>query len=185
MDVNELNCCGWFTSGRVVSIRVGFSWPSLVQVRASRFWMQLHFSQRRPDGSQRTQDVRVSWTHCRFGGYRPWLHCLCGRRVGRLYDSGICFGCRDCFDLIYESQRKSTKGRRHFQACKRRMLLGGEALLSAPFPPRPKGMRSKTYLGQRRRIEKLEVGLQEHRRFKFRKPNYAALAYYLPPDVYK
>jgi hypothetical protein len=87
--------------------------------------------------------------------------------------------------LIYECQRKSTKGRRHFQACKRRMLLGGEALLSAPFPNRRKGMHNKSYLRQRRRIEKLEVGLQEDRRFKFRKPNYKALAYYLPHDIYK
>ena len=180
MDANELNRSGVFNRTPVILPYAGFRWPGLAKVRVDLFRLQLIYPQYRPDVSPRVQEVRVSWTRCHFGGMRPWLHCLCGRRVGKLYDSGFCFGCRQCFGLIYECQRKSTKGRRHFEACKRRMLLGGEALLSAPLANRTKGMHNKTYLRLRRRIEMLEIGLQENRRFKFRKPNYAALAYYLP-----
>ena len=79
---------------------------------------------------------------------------------------------------MYASQCKSTKGRRHFEACKLRLRLGGVASIAAPFPERPRGMHKKTYARLRARIEKLEDGLSS--RFKSKPAYYPNLVYYLP-----
>jgi len=51
-------------------------------------------------------------TPCHFGGERWWFICpcsvngrYCGRRVGVLYWVGKYFGCRHCYNLVYESSR--------------------------------------------------------------------------------
>jgi hypothetical protein len=40
------------------------------------------------------QQIPVSWTQCNYGGSRPWLHCLCGRRVARLFKGLGGYYCR-------------------------------------------------------------------------------------------
>jgi hypothetical protein len=68
--------------------------------------------------------------------------------------------CRPCVgNPIYASQGKSTQARRHFEACKLRLRLGGIASLAAPFPERPRGMRRRTYARFRRRADALESWL--------------------------
>jgi hypothetical protein len=74
-------------------------------------------------------------------------------------------------------QGKSTKGRRHFEACKLRLRLGGVASIAAPFPERPRGVHRKTYARLRRRAEALESGLSA--RFKSKPADYPNLIYYL------
>ena len=76
---------------------------------------------------------------------------------------------------IYASQSKSTQGRRHFEACKLRLLLGGIASLAAPFPKRPRGMHRKTYSRLRLRAEALELNLSP--RLKNKEPDYPNLVY--------
>lgn len=52
-------------------------------------------------------DVPIDWTECTFGGARPWFRCPeCDTRRGKLYkhSGGDRFLCRECLDLIYESQ---------------------------------------------------------------------------------
>ena len=178
MDVNELNRSGVFTRGPVILPYAGFRWPGLAKVRVDLFRLQLIYPQYRPDVSPRVQEVRVSWTRCHFGGMRPWLHCLCGRRVGKLYDSGFCFGCRQCCNLRYASQRRGAKSRRYLQALKLRLRLrlNGIASLAEPFPKRPRRMHRKTYEHLRHRAEKLERDLRHNRRFLLRKTDYSVLA---------
>lgn len=61
--------------------------------------------------------VKLVWTACHFGGRRWWFICPlvmnghpCHRRVGVLYlASGKYFGCRHCYNLIYESCKESHK----------------------------------------------------------------------------
>jgi hypothetical protein len=68
--------------------------------------------------------------------------------------------------------------RRHFQACKLRLRLGGSASLTAPFPARPPGMHRQTYARLRRRAEKLESRLSA--RLRSKAPDYPSLVYYFP-----
>jgi hypothetical protein len=126
------------------------------------------------------QQIRVSWTRCYYGGSRPWLHCpYCERRVAKLFRGLGGYFCRPCIgNPIYASQGKSTKGRRHFEACKLRLRLGGIASIGAPFPERPRGMHKKIYARLRRRIEKLECDLSAY--FKAKPTDYPALVYYFP-----
>jgi hypothetical protein len=54
------------------------------------------------------QTVSLSWTHCNYGGRRPWFICgNCGRRVAVIYGVGKYFACRHCYDLTYRSCQES------------------------------------------------------------------------------
>ena len=55
---------------------------------------------------------------CRFGGVRHWFLCpavndgvYCGNRVTKLFlpPGGSVFGCRECYDLTYQSCQESHK----------------------------------------------------------------------------
>lgn len=91
--------------------------------------------------------VPLAWTPCHFGGQRPWFVCPgagCGRRAAVLY-GGRLFLCRRCHDLAYESTRQSPGDRALRKAQRIRQRLGGSANMLEPFPPKPKGMRWRTY----------------------------------------
>jgi len=84
-------------------------------MRVARYLIILEFYNRTVP-----QNIRVSWTACRFGGARPWFHCpYCDRRVAILYWNFAAYFCRHCVgNPLYASQTKSAAGRRH---------LGGRA----------------------------------------------------------
>jgi hypothetical protein len=148
-------------------------WPAIEKIHACRWCIRLQLN-----NGMVEQDIPVSWTGCHFGGSRPWLHCLCGRRVARLFKGLGGYYCRPCVgNPIYASQGKSTQNRRHFEACKLRLRLNGNASLAEPFPTRPRGMHRSTYARLRRRGEALEAGLSA--RFKTKPPDYPNLIYYL------
>ena len=89
---------------------------------------------------------------CRYGGMRPWFVCRCGRRCAKLYHDGDRgFRCRQCLNLVYESQRLNTALRAMALAQKLRMRLGGNGDLRELFPERPKRLRRATYERLRRR----------------------------------
>jgi hypothetical protein len=79
-------------------------------------------------GADAEQHVGITWTACRFGGFRPWFECPdCGRRVVKLYREYRSVGefsewrlgrafCRHCLRLVYRSQRESPRGRRLLRA---------------------------------------------------------------------
>jgi hypothetical protein len=63
-------------------------------------------------------EIALERTACRLGGFRYWFVCpvvkdeiYCGNRVGKLYlpPGGKFFGCRQCYDLTYESCQRSHK----------------------------------------------------------------------------
>ncbi len=95
------------------------------------------------------EPVPLSWTACNFGGVRPWFVCPgagCGRRVALLYGPGRYFLCRQCYELVYESQRENGMYRALHKAQAIRERLGGSANMTEPFPERPKGMHLDTYM---------------------------------------
>src|SRR6476646_3591845 len=95
-------------------------WPAVRKMRAARYRVLIELvNQVVP------QQVHVSWTKCNYGGARPWLHCLCGRRVARLFKGFGGYYCRPCCgNPVYESQTRNKKARAHLQAYRTRQLLG-------------------------------------------------------------
>lgn len=51
--------------------------------------------------------LKLDFTPCHFGGNRSWVLCPmpdCGRRVQSLFIKGDEIGCRQCHQLLYETQ---------------------------------------------------------------------------------
>jgi hypothetical protein len=96
--------------------------------------------------------VPLTWTDCHFDGRRPWFCCsvrtngrYCGRRVAVLFGDGELFGCRNCYQLAYESQQENPFLRSIQRSEKIRMLLGGPPNPFGPLPKKPVGMWRRTY----------------------------------------
>jgi len=182
-DYDYIDALWLYRRGLLADTWVSFvpmlGWPKVSKFRVSRYLVLVEWRDR-----PSPQQIRVSWTRPHLGGARPWIHCPCGRRVVRLFKGLAGYYCRHCFDNPrYASQRKSTAGRRHFEACKLRLLLGGVASPTAPFPHRPRGMHERTYVRMRRRIEELEARISPRMRAK--PTDYPNLVYYLPPQTSK
>ena len=89
--------------------------------------------------------VPIVETQTNFGGWRRWFACLSCQRRCRILYGGIYFRCRRCYQLKYESQYESGYSRAASQAHALRKRLGQTGSLDNLFPPKPKGMHSKTY----------------------------------------
>jgi hypothetical protein len=176
LDVRELHRADLFRH-RELAIRLSLRWPGIVQMRTSPHLIQIELRNQLVP-----QIIRISWTRCHYGGFRPWLHCpYCDGRAAKLLRGLAGYGCRRCVgNPVYATQRKSTDSRRHFQACKLRLRLGGVASLTAPFPERPSGMHRRTYLRLRHHGEQLEAGLSE--RLRNKPADYANLGHYCRLD---
>jgi hypothetical protein len=151
LDVRRWQRDGFLTPGRA------FSWQwtrngeavASIQVRSESDRVVLSYRQRSSGDEWKDENypVRLDWSPCTYGGQRAWFLCPaagCGRRVAILYGGGI-FACRHCYRLAYPSQRESADDRALRQAQNIRKRLGGTANMMEPFPPKPKGMRWRTY----------------------------------------
>ena len=97
-------------------------------------------------------------TPCNYGGDRVWFRCpKCVRRSVVLYQADAGYACRRCLGLAYRSQHEAPGNRMTLRAQRIRRRLGGTSDLSLPFPPRPPGMWSATYLRLRTHSEALVV----------------------------
>ena len=172
LDVRELKKFGLLQDQRM--ILQGLRWPALSRIVGSRYWLELDF------GRDTMQRVRVSWTQCYLGGWRPWLHCpYCDKRVAKLLNGLGGYYCRACIgNPLYACQARSSHGRRHFGICKIRLQLNGYASLLEPFPERPRGMHRKRYERMKARALSLEMDLPPELRGKT--VDYRNLVYYAP-----
>jgi hypothetical protein len=151
IEVCDLNKVGALEGGWV-TIRTGIRWPAIRKMRAARYCILLELH-----NQVAPQQIPVSWTNCNYGGARPWLHCLCGRRVARLFKGFGGYHCRQCCgNAVYESQRRNKKARSYLQAYRTRQKIGGSRPAVDPLPERPYGMKRKTYARLCDRIERLE-----------------------------
>jgi hypothetical protein len=110
----------------------------------------------------RRQRVPIVTTVCNYGGSRPWFRCLCGRRVGVLFDGVSAFVCRQCLGLGYACQQQAPRYRPMLRAQSIRRRLGGDGSLMDPFPERPRYMHRKTYEKLRRKgiaVEKRAISV--------------------------
>ena len=159
IDVRDLQRDGTFRDTWVTrwpSLR----WPAIVRMRAARHLIQLQLR-----NQVVSQQIRVSWTRCNYGGVRPWLHCPhCNRRVAILLKGMGGYFCRACVgNPIYESQRRSNKARAYLQAYRLRQRLDGSRPVLDPVPNRPYRMKRKTYRRICAHIERLERPLVRSR----------------------
>ena len=139
IDVRWLKREGMLRRGR--SSRVGFTRNGQESgsciVKAMDDAVEIHH------GGERTF-VRLVQTPVHLCGERPWFSCpRCFRQAAILY--GPRFACRECKRMAYPSQRECSRYRPVRQAQRIRMELGGTANITAPFPPKPKGMHWVTY----------------------------------------
>jgi len=174
IDVREIHRAGLLAGGWV-TLQPSLRWPSIVTMRAARYRVVVELRNQAVP-----QSIRVSWTRCHFGGDRPWLHCPhCDRRVARLFKGFGGYCCRTCCGSpIYESQRRSAKARAYLQAYKLRQRLDGSRPVVDALPPRPPGMRQKTYARMCARVARLEKPLIGSRVLRYASRWIAPLAYY-------
>lgn len=99
----------------------------------------------------RRQRVPIVTTACNYGGSRQWFRCVCGRRVGVLFDGIGAFVCRQCLELGYACQQQAPRYRPMLRAQSIRRRLGGSGSLMESFPGRPRYMHRKTYEKLRRK----------------------------------
>ena len=95
-----------------------------------------------------------------FGGHRWWFNCpLEATRCGIVYlpPGQTCFASRRAYGLVYASQYESPEIRAIRRADKIRERLGGQSLMSAPFPPKPPRMWTRTYERARERCAEAEL----------------------------
>jgi hypothetical protein len=179
LDVRALRRKGFFDDGWV-TIGPSLKWPRIARLRIARYLILLYIR-----GRSDPQRIRVSWTNVHLGGNRPWMHCpYCETRVARLYAGLGGYFCRACVgNPPYASQQLSAQGRAHYQACKLRLLLDGQAQLSTPFPERPPRMHQRTY--QRLRREGLDLEARLSKRMRRRFPDYASLVAYTDREIEK
>jgi hypothetical protein len=155
-------------------------WNTLRWTRSGEPWaeVELRLELRANDGTawlrydiehltQKTgpQNYAVSMvaTPCRFGGQRWWWICPeTHKRVANLYlpNGGDRFLSRSAYRLSYASQRQAPTGRMHDRSRKLYVRLGADYRgLSWEWPPKPKGMHTRTYEGICARLEAEANGL--------------------------
>lgn len=151
INVNDLNRLGAFARLMEYPFLGLRTSPDLIEYRGPKWSVD------RPP-----QEIPIQWTRCTSGGARPWLTCLCGRRVGKLYRGNGFLGCRHCAEAIYESQKKSPKGRLYIKAIRlrRRLANYGHPGTDA-IPPRPSGMQRRIYARLKARLQIIEFKLIE------------------------
>ena len=111
----------------------GISWTnrngeetSSIGITVSTFeadsFVRFHYAvTKRSTGEETEYDykVQLATTPCHFGGIRYWFTCplsvngvYCGRRVAKLYcaPGRNYYGCRQCYDLSYESRNETRSG---------------------------------------------------------------------------
>jgi hypothetical protein len=103
LDVRELQRAG-LLSDDWVTLRPSLRWPRIATMRLARYRILLELT-----NQSVPQGIRVSWTRCHFGGFRPWLHCPhCERRVARLFKGFAGYFCRACHLRELAAEQEGT-----------------------------------------------------------------------------
>jgi hypothetical protein len=90
LDATHLKRAGAFRDGRVMSDPS--QWPEIERMWTGRYFLRLELR-----NQVTRQHIQISWTHCHYGGWRPWLHCpFCNRRVLKLFRGMGGYFCRPC-----------------------------------------------------------------------------------------
>jgi hypothetical protein len=116
----------------------------------------LKHATRNADDTEQRYRVDLESTPQPFGGLRWWFLCpRSGRTVSKLYlpRGAYRFASRQAYRLGYACQREGRMDRIQRQGMKRYAALGGEGNWLDEAPPKPKGMRWRTYQREVARLE--------------------------------
>jgi hypothetical protein len=155
IDVRELRRAG-LLDRPTVSRWPEFRWPKIESIRMDRYLIHIELR-----NQVTPQLIHITWTHCHFGGRRPWIHCPhCEKRVARLFKGLAGYFCRECVgNPIYESQARNRMARIYLKVYRLRERIGGGRPVMDPIPARPYRMWRKTYERIKAEIERLELPL--------------------------
>ncbi len=119
-----------------------------ISVLAKEDCVVLSYKNKSSDGwKDITYPIALVWTPCNLGGKRPWFLCPahnCKQRVAILYGGSV-FACRDCYQLVYASQREGVGNRATRKADKIRKALDWEPGILNGEGIKPKGMHWNTF----------------------------------------
>lgn len=135
------------TTSTVVLWRVA---DGVIRVRIERRGGHLEVQLEHPEGAKGVArfTIDVIERPCRFGGERRYFRCpRCEASTEHLYVARAALACRVCADLTYTSRRMRRRDRDLVAAGNLRVQIGGAHGVGAPFPPRPRGMHTRTYAG--------------------------------------
>jgi len=127
----------------------GFEISLTIDTRSEHYYwfLTLAHAKRNGDGGQVRYQVQLVQTRPNYGGVRWWFLCPhSGRRVAKLYlpRGGTYFWSRKAFRLGYPCQRGSPLDRAHLAGQRIAAKLGWDFWPDGP-PPKPRGMRRRTY----------------------------------------
>lgn len=113
------------------------------------------------DGRTVRKLIDISWSHCNYGGLRPWIICKslhCHRRAGVLYYHRGEWLCRQCTGLLYASQCETANWRANGRAWALRIKHGIKPGDTRPgcTIKRPKGKHRRTHQRDIERLERAE-----------------------------
>jgi hypothetical protein len=124
--------------------------------RVHQFFLNYSFEESDGVSHPVEMSIKLDWTPCYFGGYRPWFLCpRCQRRVAILY-GGKYFYCRICHNLAYPSENEQEAYRILRQANKIRRRIKCEPGALNPMLFKPMGMHQKTFDRLRFKVQMLE-----------------------------
>ena len=129
-----------------------------IGIRTSAYKIDLIYRSRSWGGEWESveESIYLTETYPNFGGKRIWFRCpSCHSRRAKLY-GGKYYRCRACYDLCYESQLETGAYRIMGKMYKIRHRLNDYYGLDEWFPPKPKGMRWKTYNALKAQYDDLE-----------------------------
>jgi hypothetical protein len=120
--------------------------------------VRLRYTSTQWDGTKHNSDywIDLITTPQPFGGWRWWFLCpRTGKRVAKLYmpPGAATFCSRRACRLPYRSQREAPHDRALRRAFKIQARLGNPDGSADDWPPRPRGMRHKTYARLMNRLE--------------------------------
>jgi hypothetical protein len=158
LDACELRRMGLLDGG-CYRLQAGIRWPKLESLTIDATSVSVvHRNGQR-------QTFRISWSKAFRNSRRPWMICNhCGQRYARLFRGFAGYACRECLQLWYACQRKSSRNRqraRLAQLCLRIDYRPSRYLNAQhiKFPKRPPGMHRSRYYRLRGRAADIEAKL--------------------------
>ncbi len=157
LDIRRLKRDGLLSPGQSYGWQWSRSGVAFASIRIATKPDQVILKYRHRSGGEdwksESYPVWLTSTPCHLGGNRDWFLCPasgCHRRAAILYGGGI-FACRQCYQLVYSSQRERGYDRAARRADRIRERLGWPyGILDGGGWGKPKGMHWKTY----RRLER-------------------------------
>ncbi|MCP4064571.1 MAG: hypothetical protein GY740_15150 [Gammaproteobacteria bacterium] len=166
LDIRKLQRIDGLDPGEAYDLhqyKLGKKWGTF-SIVVHEGWLELQYNAFSHKVNQLpSQIIKITRTHCHFGGTRPWFLCpgdQCGRRVAILYGPNSML-CRQCSGIAYQSQRENRIQRMFRKLRSIEASYTGRPNESAPKDrTRPKGMHHRTFELLQEKHQRLTTDIQ-------------------------